>query len=269
MTDLPEDFSPWEHLHGMLLTSFNQAVERSFINVPPDITTALGGMRVACILQDDDSVEMTVLRLLLFYFVFKGELPTPVYAAPIPDVQSEVKFRPQVHLLFKEDWNATLLQEKLSPATAQISWRLMHETSQTINESKAKVLALRIKELLGLEGGFTWEKGTKKVVYRDSTNGIDFRLLAQSEGEGQRVIEKILTVIEAPFHEELLGVASNHKNYPVVPAMQEVYGKERRKPRERPITRVRFQRAELTIHGLQNPVILLDRTGKHESLVHF
>lgn len=265
---LPDDFSPAQHLLEMLLGTHNRSVQQSFLGVPDnDLEHPLGGMKLACLLTEDDTVDMILLRLMLFWFEFKGQLPTPVYSIPVPDYQSEIKFHPQIQLLFKEDWNATLLENKFSPATAQISFRLINETSASITPSKAQSLATRVKELLGASGGFTWEKGTTKVIYRDLHRGIDFRLLAEAEAEGQRVVEKILSLAEQPFEEQNLTVSRSHRSFPTVPGQQLVYGKERRKPRERPTTRVRFYRAEMHVHGLPHPIVLLDRTGKYQGLV--
>ena len=265
---LPEDFSPWKHLREMLLNSHNLTVQKTFIGTPDNnIETTLGGMKFASIIQDDDTVDMIILRIILFYFIFKGELPTPIYGIPVPEFQAEISFHPQIKLIFKEPWSAFLMENQLTPATAEISFRLMTETSQTMNSSKAKSWALKIKEMFASSGGFQWEKGTKKITYKDLAHGIDFRILAVSEGEAVKVIEKVLELANAPYKEELLGISQNHKNYPTVPATQEVYGKARRKPRARPITHVRFQRAEIAIHGLNHSVVLVDRTGKYDGLV--
>ena len=136
---LPDDFNPWEHLHGMLLGAYNGSVERTFVGVPnDDISQALGGMKIACLLQPDDTVDMTILRMLLYYFVFKGNLPTPVYGIPVNDYQSEIIYRPQIQLHFIEDYSLMLAENKLQRTNSEISFRLMNETSATMNPSKAR-----------------------------------------------------------------------------------------------------------------------------------
>jgi len=265
---LPVDFSPAQHLLEMLIGTHNRSVQRTFLGVPDaDLDHPLGGMKLACLLTPDDTVDMIILRLMLYWFEFKGDLPTPVYGLPTGDYQSEVTFRPQVILFFKEDWNAVVAENKLPRAEARISFRLMHETSATITPAYAQGLAVKVKEFFGQGTGFTWEKGTIKVVYRDIANGYDFRLLAESEGEAIKVIEKVLELNRSSLVESNLSVTKVKKTFPVVPPLAEIYGKERRKPRLRPITQVRFKSAELHIHGLPQPVVLIDMTGKKQALI--
>lgn len=266
---LPDDFSPWEHLLEMLISCHNQNVEKTFIGIPiNDLENPMSSMRTACFITPDDTVDMVMLRLNLFYFVFQGNLPTPIYGIPIDQYDSEIVYKPQVKLMFQEDWSAFLAENKLRRATAEISFRLMNETSATINQSKARAIAVKIQELFALEGGWTFQKGTTKVVYRDLHHGVYFQLFVEGEGEGQRVIERVLELAGLPFDEHLVTVASSRQSFPRVPGQQEIYGKERRKPRKRPVARVRFYRAELTVWGLSKAIVLVDRLGKSIDLVH-
>ncbi|MHC5726488.1 MAG: hypothetical protein ACYT04_44215 [Nostoc sp.] len=52
-----------------------------------------------------------------------------------------------------------------------------------------------------------------------------------------------------------------------MPPAHGVYGKEVKNIRRRPLTDVRFYRAELHIYGLRNPVILVDLKNSGDSLV--
>lgn len=265
---LPEEFSAWDHLREQLIAAHNMNVNRTFLGVPDnDISTSMGGMKVACLLEEDDTVDMFLLRMYLYYFVFQGNLPQPIYGIPVSDYDSEITYRPQIKLIFKEDWNAHLLTSELYPATAEISYRLMHETGATMTPAKAKTIALKIKELFSLEGGFTFEKGPQIVYYKDSHNGCEFRLLVVNEAEGVRVIERVLEVAGHSFDEHKVSVSQSRQSFPANPGLQEVYGREQRKPRRRPTTRVRFKRAELVIWGLRRPLVLVDRITPTRGLV--
>ena len=256
---LPDDFSPWQHLREMLITSHNRNVERTFFGVPhDDLQNTQSGMKLACLLQDDDTVDMFLLRMYLYYFVFQGNLPTPIYGIPVPDYDNEFVYKPQIKLIFKEDWNALLMENGLNRAKSEISFRLMHETSATINHNKAEAIALRVKELFGLEGGFTFEKGPTKAVYIDKPNGLYILLLVVNEAEAIRVIERVLELAQIPFNENILKIVESRKSYPQIPGFHEVYGRQKRKPRERPTTRVRFRKAELDVWGLYHPITLVD-----------
>jgi len=267
---LPDDFSPAQHLLDMLLGTHNRSVQKTFLGVPDaDLEHPLGGMKVACLLTPDDTVDMIVLRLMLYWFEFKGELPTPIYSIPISEYQSELEipFKPQVRLIFREDYSAFLAENNLRRAEAQISYRLMHQTSATITPIFASSLALKVKELFSEGAGFTWQKGHVKVVYRDLPNGCYFQLLAESQSEGIRVIESTLELAGISFNEQNIVVANSQKVFPQIPPTQEIYGKLRKTPRKRPLARVRFVRAELHIYGLPSPVVLVDRLGRGNPLL--
>lgn len=265
---LPDNYDPWLHLQSQLLSTYNLQVEQNFIGVPADdISTALGGLRQACILQPDDNVAMTNIRMMLYYFTLQGQLPTPVYGIPVTEFQSHNTFLPQIKMFFLEDYNFAENTEKLPRASSEISFRLKNFTSQTINPSQALTLANSIKEFFGGGGGFTWERGTTKVTYLDATKGYDFRLLVSSESEAVRVIQQVLEIQGHSFDETLVNVHQSRKAFPAVPSQIEVYGKSVRDKRKRPTVTVRFRYAQLLIDGLVNSISLYDMTGKRQSLV--
>lgn len=220
---LPVDFSPWMHLHEMLLGAHNRNVSQTFFGVPlDDLSDPMSAMRTACLMDADDTVDMTLLRLMLFYFVFEGKLPTPVYALPIADYQGEVKFRPQVHLIFEETWHPDMDKE-WSPIHSRVSFRMMTETSQTMSPGKAKSLANKIKEVLGSGKGFRFERGPLKVTYLDKEHGYDFRLLTTTEGEAVRVIEAAIQISgQGGFNEQYVTVHNSRKPFSNNPGTQEV-----------------------------------------------
>ncbi|MHC5825996.1 MAG: hypothetical protein ACYT04_61615, partial [Nostoc sp.] len=144
---LPEDFSPAQHLLEMLLGTHNRSVQQTFIGVPDaDLEHPLGGMKIACLLTEDDTVDMIVLRMMLYWFEFKGNLPAHLYAIPTEDYQSRVTYpyRPEIKLIFREDYSTFLAENKFQRAKSEISWRLINVTSATMNQSNAHSIALRI-----------------------------------------------------------------------------------------------------------------------------
>ena len=261
---LPEDFSPWEHLREQITVSHNLNVERTFLGVETeDISNELGAMRTAVFIEADDTVDMIILRLSLYYFVFQGELKDAYYVMPVEEVQTLFKFKPQVHLVFREDLSTVLIENKLQRAKSEISFRLMTESALTMNEAKAKELALKIKELLL---NFGWERGVNKYNYRDDEHGYRMSIFAESEAVAIEVIEKVLEIQKHAFSENHLTVSLPKKNYPVVPPLMEVYGKERRGRRERPMTRVRFRKAELSLYNLSKNVVLVSHRASDKPL---
>ncbi len=265
---LPDNFSPWQHLFEQLTISHNPIVERSFTGIQfGDISSTLGGMYTACIIQPDDTAEIVSIRLFLYYFVYKGNLPTPVYGIPIPDYQANFQFHPQIQLHFREDWSPALQQNGLTRATAQISFRLMKYSAQTITQGYLRELAQEIKVQFGEGTGFVFEKGVIKYSYTDYANGFQMRLLVESEGIGNLIVEKIVSLVGASFSENHVSVSQSRKNFPTIPPTTEILGKPRKTPRLRPITQVRFIRAEAHIYGVNKPIVLIDKTGRYDGLV--
>ena len=271
---LPEGFSSWEHLQQVLMQVQNRFVREEFNDVgddnwDDDITTSRGSLRVACTLKDVDSALETIIKLIFFYVVLRKaqDLQPAIYGIPVTTFQDSVKFLPQVRLFFLED--SSSVEHGYSPVEAEVTFRLMHETSETMTEADAKVIANKIKTLFCAGHGFTWKKGRELWTYKDPSKGYSFQLYAWNETEAKKVIEQVLDVqSHTPNWEKHLDGTTKKKTFRTVPLMSRIYGKTRREARERPIATVRFKYAELKLHGLPNDVQLVDRTGfRHNPLV--
>jgi hypothetical protein len=87
---LPDSFSEWEHLQSTLITYHNKGVRAEFADIEPDdaLDIPRGSLKRACLLKDDDTVDMTLLRLHLFFFHARkaADLQAPIYGIPITDL---------------------------------------------------------------------------------------------------------------------------------------------------------------------------------------
>ncbi|PSB20552.1 hypothetical protein C7B65_06505 [Phormidesmis priestleyi ULC007] len=271
---LPVDFSSWEHLQSTMMQVQNRIVREEFNDLgdeswDDDITQPRGSLRVASTLRDNDSAIETLNKLLFFYVVLRkaADLQAPIYGIPVTTFQDSVKFLPQVRLFFLED--SSQVEEGYSPVEAEITFRVMNETSESMTEAKAKVTANKIKTLFCAGNGFAWKKGRELWMYKEPAKGYNLQLYAWNETEAKKVIEQILDVqSDTPNWEKHLEGTTKKKTFRTIPASSRIYGKVRREARERPIATVRFRYAELKIHGLPNDVQLVDRTGfRHNPLV--
>lgn len=272
---LPDDFNPWEHLQTTVMQVQNRIVRDEFSDVgddawEADISTPRGSLRIACTLLDDDSAIMTLIRLWLFYGALKkaSDFQAPLYGIPVTTFQEQFKFLPQVRMYFSEDLHD--VEHGFRPLEAEVTFRLVNETSASMTEAKARAIATKIRTLFCASGGFRWKKGREKWIYKDQSRGYDIRLLAWNVEEAKKLIEQILDIeSHAPNWDKYLDGTEKKKVYQTVPGMQLVYGKERRQYRDRPIGYVRFQYAELKLHGLPNDVQLVDRSGtRRNPLLH-
>jgi hypothetical protein len=102
---LPDSFSEWEHLQSMLITYHNKGVRAEFADIEADDSLEIprGSLKRACLLKDDDTVDMTLLRLHLFFFHARkaADLQTPIYGIPIGEYDSKVVYHPSTLSFFK------------------------------------------------------------------------------------------------------------------------------------------------------------------------
>ncbi|WP_017314925.1 hypothetical protein [Mastigocladopsis repens] len=183
---LPEGFSEWENLQDLVRIEHNKAVRAYFKNqADDDISTPKARLKHSCLIKDDDTVAMTQLRMWLFEVTVghTQSLQTPTYGIPVQELQRETQFKPQVRLYFQEKLDPTLTDSKYNRVRAEITFRLMNETSETIGRPKAESLAREIKNLFA-NPVFTWDKGWYKATYLDLEHGYDLRLLVKSKTEG-------------------------------------------------------------------------------------
>jgi hypothetical protein len=264
---LPEGFSPWEHLQATLIQTYNRAIRDEFNDVgdetwEPEITTPRGTLRVACTLRDDDSAIMTIIRMMLYYFVLRkaNDLQSAIYGIPVHSYQETWKFKPQVHLYFQEDPQD--VEAGYAPVTGEINFRLANESYETMTMAEVNSLANRVQSNFATAGGFIWRKGKVMCSYADRSRGYKLQILARDKTEGRRVIEQVLDIQGHTPDWEYLNVTTNEEimeRYPTIPPTRSILGKSRRLPRKRPVAEVRFRHALLHVWGLPNPVVLIDR----------
>lgn len=248
---LPPGFSPVEHLHDLIRKEHNKRVRLWFKNTKKDsIETPKENAYQACLIRDEDDANTMILRKLFFEFDVgqAAALQAPIYGIPVLEHQRNVSFKPQVKLYFRERIppNET---DRLNPATAEITFRLMNESSEDYTRAKAEAMAKDIKREFGTNPIFTWDKGIYYYYYRDYEKGYDLRLLCKSKAEGQRVTKAVLAIQGHPFKDDFEDFVENSRPYPMSPGTQRVYGQTVKKPVKRPRVEVRFRYAQLLLHG--------------------
>jgi hypothetical protein len=268
---LPDGFSSWEHLQDVLRKYHNKLVREEFSDITDDDAIAIprGALKRACLLDDDDTVDMTLLRLHLFFFHARkaADLQAPIYGIPISAYDETVIYHPSVTLYFAEDEDQVTLGKQ--PVRAEISFRLINETSATFTESEARNLAQKIKTEFGGAGGYRWRKGKLLVTYKRPDQGVYFQIYAFSETEAREVIEKVLNIKNYSFDSDYLVLHESKANFPANPGTHLIYGKVRPKIVRRPVTYVRFKRASVQMHGLTKGILLYDCTGYRQGLVGY
>jgi hypothetical protein len=264
---LPANFSGSEHLQDLFRRYMNREIRAFFIDLggedwEPEITTPRGALRIGCTHLDSDSLTMTLLRWELFQHVRTLKFQQPFYGIPVAGYHEARKFKPQVQLYFQEDEGD--VEPGYGPVTGQITFRLMNYTESTINRTVAQALANRINSEFAIGGGYVWRKGKVMFTYTDREKGYKLQLLCRTESEGVQLVNKVLDANNDTPDWTKSNVSENQQPaqaFPTIPELDFIYGESRRRPRRRPIADVRFQFAILNVHGLVNPVPLVDRSG--------
>ncbi|MBW4556410.1 MAG: hypothetical protein KME59_10800 [Trichormus sp. ATA11-4-KO1] len=247
---LPDNFNEWEHLQDTVRLWHNKAVANWFRNQEVnDISTPKAALRHACTMKDADTSTMMMIRLWLFEVTagHAQSLQAPIYGTPVQDIQRNTKFKPQIKLYFREKLG-TDVTNRVSPATGEITFRLVNESSSTISRAKAEALARDIKREFA-NPIFVWEKGWYKYTYLDLERGYDLRLLVKSKAEGIRITRQVLQIQGHTFNDDLGNYVDHDRSYSLNPGTHLVYGRSVQKFVERPRVDLRFRYARLLIHG--------------------
>lgn len=264
---LPPNFAAPEHLQDTIKRTYNPEVREWFSDITtddPDISTPRRSLRTACTHFENDTMDMTLARMLLFDMVIKQRF-MQAQGSSDRDLNYRVlrRTRPQIKLYFLEDLDD--VERGYEPVAGEIKIRIMDETSTTMTEIKAKAIGSRIKSLFGASGGFVWRKGHELFSYTDWDKGYQIQLLARSDTEAKRVIEQVLDIQQHTPDWEYFNASKNgapSQAFPTVPPKEMILGKSRRLPRRRPVASVRFQHAALKLAGLPKPICVFDRSGR-------
>jgi hypothetical protein len=249
---IPDNFSSWEHLQNVLIKVHNREVKQEFNDITDDddISVARGNLKVACLLKDSDTAEMTVLRMMLFWFNLRKaqDLQGHFYGQLIQEVQATRKYKPQVKLFFIEKLTGAEEEGDYAPVPGEISFRLMNESSATLSKTNLITIGNKIKLLFGGANPEKWKKGKDLASYTDHEKGYQLQLLVRNKTDAKALITKILDIQNHIPEWKHLNYKENDlptDAYPILPGTQTILGKTYKKPRVRPIAEVVFQYATL------------------------
>lgn len=261
---------PWQLIRSWLRRTHNKEVMEFFKDLPPnadpDNTTGRSATKAVCLIGANDSQGIAQLKMEIFrdYCIQVNNLAN-VYQQPKVDFDSGFTYKPQITLYFRQDLSA--VPDGKVPIRSSHSFRMMGETSETLRETEVERIAKAVKREMGVAGGFRWDRGKVKVVYRDLENGYDIRLLTTSEAEGIGVFRKIVAIQNHTYDDDFVSVATAKKSFPTTPPKKTILGKLRSTPRQRPTATVRFTHATLSVWGLPNDIVLVGYEYAHRNPV--
>ncbi len=272
---LPEGFSAAEHLQDVILLTQNKIVRTEFKDVgdddwEKDITTARASLRVACTHEEADSIDMTILRLWLFFGILRKaqDFHPAIFGIPSTSFQETTRYHPQIHLHFEEKY--TEADAGYKPLRSQISFRLIGETTETLSSAEVLIIANKIKTLFAGATPFFWKRGKELYSYIDQSKGYYLQILCFNETEAKKVVEQVLDIRGHTPTWKLLNTKTNSEpttSYPTIPVTKTILGKSYKQPRRRPVGNVYFRYATLHIHGKPNPVVLVDPDKRYKNAI--
>jgi hypothetical protein len=267
---LPDNFSPAEHLQDVILLTQNKIVRAEFADVGDDnwvkdISTPRSSLRLACTHEEDDSIDMTILRLWLFFGILRKaqDFHPAIFGIPATSFQETTKYFPQVHLYFEEKYTES--DKDYKQLRSQVSFRLTNETTDTLTKADTLALATKIKSLFSTSTAFSWKRGKELFSYIDQSKGYYFQILCFSRAEAKKLISEVLQIRTHTPDWKLLNQKTNDEpsiSYPTIPVTKTILGKPYKQPRRRPVGTVYFTHAVLHIYGKPNPVVLVDRGNR-------
>jgi hypothetical protein len=265
---IPDNFEPTEQFQDACKRVVNKLVKERFKDVEladgdVDITSARGALRTACTHMENDPINLTLGRLMLFGQIcgFGLDRVWDLFGGEIERHLANVTYMPQIKLFFRESEFDT--DPNFLPITATVSFRIAEETSESFTKANAEVLAKKIETNFARPTPYKWKKGRELYTYKDEMKGYNFQIYAFSESEAKRVIRDCLSINGDSFKDELLSFHAStqpSEAYPTLPPRKNVMGEMIQQPRKRPVGTVVFRYAQLHLQGRIKPVTLVDTT---------
>ena len=241
----------------------NKEVKEYFKDVQGNDASSLSlsaprsAIKLVCLHQDKDPIMLTILRLLIYWVEARGLFDEFIYGIPSTDFEISHTYYPQVKLHFREEKYEAIDNER-RPARGEVSFRWIETDFSTINIDR---LTDKIEREFTVPV-FFYQRGRELWSYADKTKGYYFQMTVDGEETAKKVIEKVIRLQDnsEPEWDKYLRFHQDKKNYAAIETVR-VEGESIRKPKRRPVAKVKFAYAELFIPGTTKPIVLIDRTG--------
>lgn len=242
------------------LLGFNAEVQRWF--KAEDATASRNTLRDSLLITTKDSRSAAMQKVWYFReFIQKVQYKPTIIGAIKNNVDESMEYKCEVELYFEQDAGSVVNGN--SPISAETSFRL-DVTAQSLTQTKIAALAAAIKkELVASKKGYAWSKGKHICWYVKPSEGYHLQIYAINETEGEKVVKKILAIQNHTYDDKIFKISSPKRSSDNTPGNTSILGKTYKKKRWRPSAVVRFQHAMLKVHGLPEPICLVDLTGKY------
>jgi hypothetical protein len=265
---IPDNFEPTEQFQDACKRVVNKLVKERFKDVEladgdVDITSARGALRTACSHMENDPINLTLGRLMLFGQIcgFGLDQAWDLFGGDVERHLENVIYMPQIKLFFRESEFDT--DPNFLPVTATVSFRIASETSESFTKANAEAIARKIQAKFANPTSYKWRKGKELYTYKDPPKGYNFQIYSFNEAIAKQLIRDCLSINEDSLKDELLSIHTStqpSEAYPTLPPRKNVMGEMVQQPRKRPVATVAFRYAQLHLPGRIKPVTLVDTT---------
>ena len=252
-----------EHFQSFCRKWINKVVREHFKDLPPgtdgslDTDSPRGVIRDVCLHKDTDTMTLTIGRMLTWWVEARGLFEDVIYGIPSTDFHETQKFLPQITIYWKESIKDAKLENRYQiKARYTVRWKGDYATKTDID-----IIRVKINNIFNKPVTHSFYKGREKWSYYDLEKGYRLIVTARDETEAKDVINKLLEIQgDNPLIEANLGKSTKDKNWNQKETVR-VNGELYDKPKQRPIGKVRFVRAEFKVHGMTRDILLTDDKG--------
>lgn len=188
-----------------------------------------------------------------------------LYGTPPQTAIKERRFKPHIYFYFRQKASEKLPDQK-SILDMEVSLRLMDKKSEDMTDFVyIDIIANKIKQKFA-NPVFQVKKGNMPYGYNDPTGALQTTLWVESLAEAKRVVESLLDIVGAsPDWKKLKPLAPAEGGVSLIPEKISILGKVNEFPvKGRPGT-VHFQESYMWLYGYDEPISLIDLTGKRKS----
>lgn len=255
----------WPRLRKLLRApevGFNAEVYRHFRQ--DEDTPGRRALRDYLLIGATDS--RTTAQSKIAYFrdqVQKVHLKPEIYGEPIADVDTVLRYKPEIVLAFSNR-NDRSYSSHVRPR-ARVSYKIIDKTEETITETDLKRIANRINQEFVTGTLFKFEKGKELYTYKEFNKGYNFQVYTKNQTEAKRVIDRVMAINgDNPDWKFMQNHTPEepYNLYPRNPGRKTILGRSVELNEKRPEVLVQFAFAYALLKDKGKPVALVDAAGR-------
>ncbi|MEH2014174.1 hypothetical protein [Nostoc sp.] len=239
-------------------TSYNAEVNAHFGDTSAD--SGRNAAKNLCLITSTDSMQIALQRQSFFYYqVLKIQNKPIIIGQPKADFDADVKYHPQIFVRLWQD--STAVPVGKFPKSAQFSFRLLDETSETITKDKLNTYARKMYAAF-FETQFTFNKGKYISWYTVPEEGLHLRFYCIDEVECERVAKAVVSKLEKVWNEDAFKISKPRRSNLVSSTNTiNILGRSKQRPQWRPNCTVRSTECWACIWASDEEIPLVSKVG--------